>query len=134
MPNTTDLNKQRDIVFSSLPSAQLERAYQFLSNLAGCKVELRNSENTLRVTYNLQQHTLEELETLLTDAGFQLDHSMLHNIERNVIYYCEDTICHNLEVPEHPTKQNEREVFVKAYEQESHGDNDGNLPKIINYK
>jgi len=124
MTNSSDLDKQRDIVFSPLHGEQLPRAYQFLSKLSTCLVEHGETENTLRVSYNLHHHTLEDLENLLIEAGFHLDHSMLRNIERNIIYYCEDTICHNMDVPLHPTKKNEREVFVKAYEQEPHGDQD----------
>jgi len=133
MTNSSELDKQRDIVFSPLPSGQFERARQFLSSLSGCKVEHGDTQNTLRVSYNLQHHTLEGLENRLIEEGFHLDHSMLRNIERNIIYYCEDTICHNMDVPVHPTKKNERDVFVKAYQQEPHGDLD-DTPELRDYK
>lgn len=134
MTEPSELDKQRDIVFSADPPGQVERAYQFLSGMAGCKVEYGDSANTLRVRYNLHDYTLEGLEGSLTEEGFQLDHSMLHSIGRKVIYYCEDTVCHNLDIPAYPTKKNERTVFVKAYDQVSHGDHDDTPPELRVYR
>jgi len=134
MTNSSELDKQRDIIFSVGPSEQIERAYDFLSAITDCKVKKSDAPNTLSVTYNLHNHTLEELEHTLTEAGFNLDHSVLHNIERNVIYYSEDTICHNMDIPMKPTKKNERKVFIKAYDQEPHGDHDDTPPELRDYK
>ena len=134
MINVTELNKRRDIVFSEDPLGQVERAYQLLAGLPGCGVEYGNTPNTLHVSYNLHDYTLEGLENGLIEEGFQLDRGMLHTIERKVIYYCEDTICHNLDIPVHPTKQNERGVFVQAYDQEPHGDHDNTPPELRDYK
>lgn len=134
MIDSLGLNKQRDIVFSAEPPGQTERACQLLSGLPDCEVEYADTPNTLRVSYNLHNYTLEGLENGLTEEGFHLDDSMLHNVERKIIYYCEDTICHNLDIPSHPTKKNEREVFVKAYSQEPHGDHDDTPPELREYK
>lgn len=134
MSDTSEPIKRRDILFSEEPPGQVERAYQLLSGLPGCKVEYGNIPNTLHVSYNLHDYTLEGLENGLTEEGFHLDHSMLRAIERKVIYYCEDTICHNLDIPVHPTKQNEREVFIRAYDQEPHGDHDETPPELRDYK
>ncbi len=134
MINPFELDKQRDIVFSDEPPEQLEQAYLLLSGLPNCKVEYGNTPNTLRVSYNLHDYTLEGLENALTEEGFHLDHNLLHSIGRKVIYYCEDTTCHNMEIPVHPTKKNEREVFVKAYDQQPHGDHDDIPPELREYK
>lgn len=134
MTDSSELDKQRDIVFSEDTPSQIERAYQLLSGLPELKVAYSDTPNALRVSYNLHRYTLEGLETGLTEKGFSLDHSMLHNIERNVIYYSEDTLCHNMDIPMQPTKMSEREVFVKAYEQEPHGDHDDTPPELRDYK
>ncbi|MDO8262457.1 MAG: hypothetical protein Q7T21_04450 [Gallionella sp.] len=134
MIDLSELDKQRDIIVSADPPGQEERAYQLLSGMPGCKVEHGDSANTLRVSYNLRNYTLEGLENSLTEEGLNLDHSLLHNIGRQVIYYCEDTICHNLDIPVYPTKKNEREVFVKAYEHAPHGDHDDTPPELRDYK
>ena len=134
MIDPVELNKQRDIVFDAEPIARVKRAYLLLSGLPDCKVEYGDAPNILRVSYNLLHYTLEGLEKGLIEEGFQLDHSPLHNIGRKVIYYCEDTICHNLDIPTHQTKKSEREVFIKAYSQEPHGDHDDTPPELRDYK
>lgn len=134
MTDSSELEKQRDIVFGEDPPGQIALAYQLLSGLPDCKVEYSDTPNSLRVSYSLQHYTLEGLESALTEEGFRLDHSMLRSIERNVIYYSEDTICHNMDIPIQPTKMSEREVFVKAYEHEPHGDHDDTPPELRDYK
>lgn len=133
MVDTFELNKQREIIFTADPPGQVERAYQLLSGLPDCKVEYSSSPNGLRVSYNLCDYTLEGLEHGLTEEGFQLDHSLLHSIGRKVVYYCEDTTCHNLDIPAHPTKKNQQEVFIKAYEHEPHGDHDDTPLELRDY-
>jgi len=134
MTDSSELEKQREIVFGEDPPGQVDRAHQLLSGLPNCKVEFGYIPNALRVSYSLKHYTLEGLEHALTEAGFRLDHSILRNIERNVIYYSEDTICHNMDIPIQPTKMSEREVYVKAYEQEPHGDHDDTPPELRDYK
>jgi hypothetical protein len=132
--DSPDLNKQREIVFSAEPPGQLERAHHLLSGLPHCKVGYGDTPNTLLVCYNLRHYTLNGLEDGLTEEGFHLDHSPLHSIGRKIIYYCEDTACHNLDIPTHPTKMSEREVFVQAYEHQPHGDHDDTPPEFRDYK
>lgn len=134
MSSSSELHKQRVIVLTESPAGQAERAISFLSCLSECEVEPGDAQNELLVSYNLRHHTLEKLEALLIEEGFQLEQSMLLNIERNIIHYCEDTICHNMDVPSHPTKKNERDVFVKAYEQKPHGDQDDTPPELLELK
>jgi hypothetical protein len=134
MINPFELEKQREIVFSAEPPDQLERALVLLAGLPNCKVELGSLPNSLRVSYNLRDYTLEGLEDALTEQGFELDHGMLHGIGRKVIYYCEDTTCHNMDIPTHPTKKNERDVFVQAYGHEPHGDHDDTPPELREYR
>jgi len=134
MNDAFELEKQRDIVFSAEPSGQIDRAYKLLSGLPDCKVEYGYAPNTLRITYSLHHYTLNGLEDGLTEEGFQLDHSPLHSIGRKVIYYCEDTACHNLDIPAHTTKMDQREIFVKAYEHEPHGDHDDTPLELREYK
>jgi len=134
MNDAFQLEKQREIVFSAEPAGQLCRAYKLLSGLPECKIEYGEAPNTLRVTYNLRDYTLSGLEDGMTKEGFQLDHSPLYSIGRKVIYYCEDTACHNLEIPVQSTKEFQREVFVKAYDHEPHGDHDDTPPEFRDYK
>ena len=140
MINPFESEKQRLIVFASGDANQaafadqVEQAYLLLNGLPNCVVERTVEPNTLLVRYNLENYTLEGLELALEQEGFHLDHSLLHSIGRKVIYYCEDTACHNMEVPDHPTKKREKEVFVKAYDQHLHGDHDDTPPESRKYK
>ncbi|HEY0665493.1 MAG TPA: hypothetical protein VGD24_05475, partial [Gallionella sp.] len=99
MNNPSELFKQRTIEFATSPVGQVERALEFFSNLPECKAEPGVAPNTVLISYDLRHHTLEQLETCLAEEGFQLEHTVLLNIERNIIHYSEDTICHNLDVP-----------------------------------
>jgi len=134
MANSSELDKQREIFFSPQHEDQLAGALKLLSDLPDIEVKQSEAHNALTISYNLHQHTLKKIEELLVEQGFALDHNVLRNIERNIIYYCEDTICHNMDVPVHPTKKNEREVFIKAYDQESHGDLDDSTQELREYK
>ena len=133
MSATHESSKQRNIVFSAQPPGQIARALLLLSGLPDCKVEYADAPNALRVCYDLRHYTLEGLESGLAEEGFLLDHSPLHHIARQIIYYCEDTACHNLDIPAYPTKKNEREVFVRAYDHELHGDHDDTPVEVRNY-
>jgi hypothetical protein len=134
MTDSLNLHQQHDIVFGANPPDQLARAYHILSGLPDCKIEYSNTPNALHVSYSLRHYTREGLENGLTEEGFQLDRSPLHVITRRIIYYCEDTICHNLNIPAYPTKKNEREVFVQVYDHEPHGDRDDTPPELRDYK
>ena len=134
MINPFELQKQRELVFSPDPADQVMHAYLLLNGLPDCKVERTDQQNTLLVSYSLEHYTLEGLERALEKEGFKLDHSLLHSIGRQIIYYCEDTACHNMETPDYPTKSREKELFVKLYEQHLHGDHDDTPPESRKYK
>lgn len=138
MINPFESSKQREIVFAASDAAahadQIEQAYMLLVGLPNCVVQRSSKPNTLLVSYSLEDYTLEGLERALEKEGFQLDHSLLHRIGRQIIYYCEDTACHNMDIPDHPTKMREKEVFIKAYDQHLHGDHDDTPPESRKYK
>ncbi len=138
MINPFESSKQREILFAAADAAthanQIEQAYMLLGGLPNCTVQRSSKPNTLLVSYSLEDYTLEGLERALEQEGFQLDHSLLHSIGRQIIYYCEDTACHNMDIPDHPTKMREKEVFVKVYDQHLHGDHDDTPPESRKYK
>ena len=85
-------------------------------------------------SYNLRDYTLAGLEHALDQEGFHLDHSFLHNVSRNIIYYCEDTTLHNMEIPTHVTKKNEKDLFVEVHEQHTHDEHASIPPKLRRYE
>lgn len=134
MPKRNHLNKQRELVFADEPANQTEQAYRLLEGLPNCTVQRGPEPNTLLVSYSLENYTLQGLERALTEQGFVLDDALLHRIARQAIYYCEDTEIHNMGVPDEPTKKREEEIFVRAYQQQLHGDHDDTPPESRKYK
>ena len=135
MINPCDMQKRRELVFAAEPADQMEKAYALLDGLADCKVERSDKTYTLVICYSLEDYTLAGFERALIAQGFILDNSLLHRISRQVIHYCEDTELHNIDVPDHPTKKREKEIFIKAYDQHLHGDYDETTPpELRRYK
>jgi hypothetical protein len=125
---TNDLEKCREILFTPEPADQVGRALAILNGLPNL-VSVACSAHTLEIRYNLRNYTLEDLERALEQEGFHLDHSFLHNVTRNIIYYCEDTTRHNMEIRGHVTKKNETTLFVEVCGQHLHHDNAGQPPE-----
>jgi uncharacterized membrane protein len=74
------------------------------------------------------------LEHALEQEGFLLKHSFLHHIARHLVYYCEDTARHNMEIRGHVTKKNEKEVFIGVHEQHVRPDLAGKSPELREYE
>lgn len=90
---------RRLICFSCLPLRQAEQAQQLLRKLEGMEVELGPGKHCITVGYDLCNHTLERLETLLVNRGFHLDNSLLQKIRRALICYSEKCLLENLGAP-----------------------------------
>lgn len=124
MINPFDLEKKRTLWFTLEPADQVARALALLSGLPKLEAARTDKDHVLEIRYNLRDYTLEGLEHALEQEGFKLDHSFLHSVGRNVIYYCEDTTLHNIEIPDHVTKKNEKDLFVEVH------DNHSNQPSV----
>lgn len=94
-----------------------------LSDLPGLSVEPGHAAHALSVTYDITEYTLQGLETALIRQGFHLDNSIVHQLGRAVIYFCEDTQLRNLRQPERLIKKS-HEVYSKVWEHHPHGDHD----------
>ena len=131
---SSDLKKHREILFSKFPPGQVPEAADDLKLLeevdAAPKVEAR----TVAVDYELQQHTLQELEAHLEDKGYHLDNTLMSKLTRALIHYVEDTQLHNLGAPEKNHKLPPQEAYVRAWEHHSHGDHDDTPPEWREYK
>lgn len=134
MINPFDLEKQRELWFTPEPAEQVARAMAILSGLPNLKAAHTHKANVLEIRYNLRDYTLAGLEHALELEGFHLDHSFLHQVGRNIIYYCEDTSRHNMEIRGHITKKNEAEVFVGVHGQHQHREHAGKPPELREYE
>lgn len=134
MINPFELMKKREIRFMPEPADQAKCALMILSGLPDLKVIQTPVPHILEIHYNLCDYTLAGLEHALEQEGFLLNHSFLHHIGRHLVYYCEDTSRHNMEIRGHITKKNEKEVFIGVHEQHVHPDLAGKPPELREYE
>ena len=134
MNNPFELQKERLLFFSREPVDQLFAAYMLLVGLENLHVEMGPQPNSLLIRYSVQHYSLEALEKALVHEGFRLQYSLLGNIKKQLIHYCEDVQYHNLKTPEPRTKNNSQEIFVKAYELHPHGNHDDTPKELREFK
>ena len=134
MPNQADLKKNREILFSKFPPGQVPEAADDLQRLGEVDVAPKLEKRTLAVGYDLQQHTLRELDEHLVDKGYHLDNTLFTKLTRALIYYVEDTQLHNVGAPEKRLKRSSQEAYVNAWEHHPHGDHDDTPPEWREYK
>ena len=129
-----ELKKNREILFSKFPPGQVPEAADDLTRLGDLKVQPKHEKRTLGVGYDLEQHTLRELDEHLVDKGYHLDNTLLTKLTRALIYYVEDTQLHNVGAPEKRLKRYAQEAYVQAWQQHPHGDHDDTPPEWREYK
>jgi hypothetical protein len=127
-----DLEKNREIVFHSLPAGQVERALALLRGLEGLEASAGTDAYTLLVRYHVCEYTLEGLETALASQGFHLDNSLLSKLRRALAYFCESVQRRNVEANEPDIKS--QQAFMKVYERHLHGDSDETPEEWRGYK
>ena len=132
--SSTDLKKHREILFSKFPPGQVPEAADDLKHLDEVEVAMKVEKRAVAVDYELQQHTLKELEAHLEDKGYHLNNALMSKLTRALIHYVEETQLHNLGAPEKRLKRSSQEAYVKAWEQRPHGDHDDTPPEWREYK
>lgn len=85
-----DMVKNRAIRFARGDGAQASKAMKLLSDVGGINDMSVTDNDVLFISYNVQQLTLQMLETALKEVGFELNNSLLTQIKRAVLAYCED--------------------------------------------
>jgi len=134
MMGNADLRKNREILFSKFPPGQVPEAADDLRRVDAVDVDPHGEKRTVGVAYDLQQHTLAELEDHLVDKGYHLDNTLMSKLTRALIHYVEETQLHNLDAPEKRLKRSAHEAYVQAWEQRPHGDHDDTPPEWREYK
>lgn len=129
----SELRKQRDILFAKFPPGQVPEAADQLKRLEDVAAEPKHEARVVEVAYDLQQHTLQELEEHLVDQGFHLDNTLMSKLLRALTHYVEETQLHNMGAPERLIKKS-HEAYVHAWEQHPHGDHDDTPPEWREYK
>jgi len=132
--NPFELQKERILRFTEEPADQLLSVYMLLGGLDNFHVEIGPQPNSLLIRYSIEHYSLEGLEKALEQEGFRLQSSLLGNIKKQLIHYCEDVQYHNLKTPEPRTKNNSQEIFIKAYEHHPHGNHDDTPKELREFK
>ena len=133
-PAPQPIRKQRTILFARFPPDQIPEAAAYLGSLEQLLVEPREQQREIGVTYDLRQHSLQELETALEERGHHLDNTLLSKMLRALIHYVEETQLHNLQTPARPLKRSQSQAYTHAWERHPHGDHDDTPPEWREYK
>jgi hypothetical protein len=125
----TGTRKHREIRFAALPPGQVERAWALLERLDGLEIDSGSLPNGIAIWYEIEDHTLEELENALRHEGFHLECNLYVKLIRALVYYSEDTQLRNMRGPQRLIKKS-HEVYSKAWEHHPHGDHDDTPPEL----
>ncbi|HZV55163.1 MAG TPA: hypothetical protein VFF82_09505 [Rhodocyclaceae bacterium] len=125
----TGTRKHREIRFAKLPPGQIERAYMLLARLARLDLAPGLLPHSLSVWYEVEDYTMEGLETALRHEGFHLESGLYAKLIRALVYYSEDTQLRNMHGPQRLIKKS-HEVYCKAWEHHPHGDHDDTPPEL----
>ncbi|GAB4057581.1 hypothetical protein [Uliginosibacterium sediminicola] len=122
-PQDEALHCSHLIRFEASHGAQAARAVSLLEQLPGVQISAASQPEALRVHYSLALHSLDELETLLEDAGFVLEQSFHARLLRGLTKFCEETRLRNMRSPQRLIKQSNA-VYIEAWRHHPHGDHD----------
>lgn len=121
--------KHREVRFAKLPPGQVDQAWILLCRLEGLQVATGSLPTSLSLSYDIEHHTLEELENALRHEGFRLECSLFAKLIRALVYYSEDTQLRNMHGPERLIKKS-HEVYSRAWDHHRHGDHDDTPPEL----
>ena len=84
--------KNREIHFCSIHANpdQAHSAVFIVNDLDGVLMSHALDNHRIKLAYDLDKITLEEIEVILSNEGFHLDNSILAKIKRSIVFYCEE--------------------------------------------
>jgi hypothetical protein len=114
--------RHREIAFCELhpDPRQAESAAMALADVAGVSHVQLESPSFLRVSYNVLQVTLEQIDAMLTEMGFHLDNGLVHRIKRALAYYTEETMRANIGCTRGESNCTQK-IFADRYARGDHG-------------
>jgi hypothetical protein len=89
---TSKVIKHREIHFCPIHANpdQAHSAVFIINDLQGVLMSHALDHHRIKLAYDLEKITLEEIETILRNEGFHLDNSILSKIKRSIVFYCEE--------------------------------------------
>ena len=98
-----------------------ESAAALLRDVRGVlRVKILKSDHLL-VSYNVREITLQIIEGLLTEFGYNLRTSLFCRLMRIFCYYIEDIECSNRSDNKHDQAECTRDAFITRYLRRPHG-------------
>lgn len=97
---------------------RVRSAARLLRDVKGVSEVRIISRNRMVVRYNVRQITLQVIEALLNEFGYQLETGLVCRCMRAVFYYIEDIECSD---PVHDQAECTRDVFITRYLRRPHG-------------
>ena len=121
-PNADSLHKHREISFSKLhpDPNQAQTATLLLSDIDGVQHVHFVSPTFMRISYDVMQITLEQIESILAELGFHLDNRLIYRMKRALYYYTEETQRANNGCVKGDSNCTQK-VFIKRYQTIKHG-------------
>lgn len=101
MPLCNDIIKTRVIRFQLSTPDQANKAEQVLADVSGIQLTRVIGPNHLQIRYNVEELTLQMIESALRDVGFDLHDDLIVNFKRAVYSYCEDALRASIGVDQH---------------------------------
>jgi hypothetical protein len=100
MPLCNDTIKNREIRFKLSTPDQAKKAEQLLSGVPGIEHIETVAPCCMHIRYNVEELTLQMIESALREVGFDLDDSLVNRLKRAVFSYCEDALRASIGVDE----------------------------------
>lgn len=86
----SELIKHRRISFSGLSMAEVGHVVDILKDLAHVEALPGADGSSVEVTYSVAEHTLAELENVLTAQGYRLESGLLERVRLGLIHFTEE--------------------------------------------
>ncbi len=114
--------KKREIAFAEFhpDPNQAWTAAVYLADVDGILDSDATTPTLLRISYDLLQTTLQEIEDALRGIGLHLDNRLLYRVRRALYYYTEETQRANCGCRQARGDCTDK-VFVTRYQQMDHG-------------
>lgn len=100
MPLCNDTIKNREIRFKLSTPDQANKAGQLLSGVPGIEHVEVVAPCCMNIRYNVEELTLQMIESALCEVGFELDDGLMIRLKRAVFSYCEDALRASIGVDE----------------------------------
>jgi len=119
--DANDLIKHREIAFRGLhpDHNQAEVAALFLADVKDVIRAASVSPILIRISYDLLQVTLEQIESAFKEIGLHIDNGLLFRIRRALHYYTEETQRANMGCSQGESNCT-RKVFALRYQKLNH--------------